>query len=139
MELVNMQIIIFKLRDQYYAISTENVEEISKNISITKVPNAPTWVEGLVNLRGNVVTLINLCKLLQQEDSSCYNNIIIIQNEEEKVAIIVEDVVEVVDIEEEDIQKIGEEAADGIIGIIRIKDEIVNIIDINMLISKNEG
>ncbi|MEW8974084.1 MAG: chemotaxis protein CheW [Tissierellaceae bacterium] len=134
-----MQIIIFKLRDQYYAISTENVEEISKNISITKVPNAPTWVEGLVNLRGNVVTLINLCKLLQQEDSSCYNNIIIIQNEEEKVAIIVEDVVEVVDIEEEDIQKIGEEAADGIIGIIRIKDEIVNIIDINMLISKNEG
>lgn len=139
MELVNMQIIIFKLRDQYYAISTENVEEISKNISITKVPNAPTWVEGLVNLRGNVVTLINLCKLLQQEDSSCYNNIIIIQNEEEKVAIIVEDVVEVVDIEEEDIQKIGEEAADGIIGIIRMKDEIVNIIDINTLISKNEG
>lgn len=134
-----MQIIIFKLRDQYYAISTENVEEISKNISITKVPNAPTWVEGLVNLRGNVVTLINLCKLLQQEDSSCYNNIIIIQDEEEKVAIIVEDVVEVVDIEEEDIQKIGEETADGIIGIIRIKDEIVNIIDINMLISKNEG
>lgn len=134
-----MQIIIFKLRDQYYAISTENVEEISKNISITKVPNAPTWVEGLVNLRGNVVTLINLCKLLQQEDSSCYNNIIIIQNEEEKVAIIVEDVVEVVDIEEEDIQKIGEEAADGIIGIIRMKDEIVNIIDINTLISKNEG
>ena len=134
-----MQIIIFTLSDKYYAISTENVEEISRNINITKVPNAPNWVEGLVNLRGNVVTLINLCKLLQQEESICYNNIIIIQNQEEKVAILVKDVIEVANIEEEDIQRVSEETIDGVIGIVRIKDEIINIIDINMLISKNEG
>ncbi len=134
-----MQIIIFTLSDQYYAISTKNVEEISKNINITKVPNAPKWVEGLVNLRGNVVTLINLSKLLQQEESLCYNNIIIVQNQEEKVAILVEDVIEVVNIEEEDIQMVLEENTDGIVGIVRLKDRIINIIDINMLISKNEG
>ncbi len=134
-----MQIIIFTLSDKYYAISTENVEEISRNINITKVPNAPNWVEGLVNLRGNVVTLINLCKLLQQEESICYNNIIIVQNQEEKVAILVKDVIEVANIEEEDIQRVSEESVDGVIGIVRLKDNIINIIDINMLISKNEG
>ncbi len=135
-----MQIIIFTLSDKYYAISTENVEEISRNINITKVPNAPNWVEGLVNLRGgNVVTLINLCKLLQQEESICYNNIIIVQNQEEKVAVLVKDVIEVANIEEEDIQRVSEESVDGVIGIVRLKDNIINIIDINMLISKNEG
>ena len=134
-----MQIIIFTLSDKYYAISTENVEEISRNINITKVPNAPNWVEGLVNLRGNVVTLINLCKLLQQEESICYNNIIIVQNQEEKVAVLVKDVIEVANIEEEDMQRVSEESVDGVIGIVRLKDNIINIIDINMLISKNEG
>lgn len=134
-----MQIIIFTLSDQYYAISTKNVEEISKNINITKVPNAPKWVEGLVNLRGNVVTLINLSKLLQQDESLCYNNIIIVQNQEEKIAVLVKDVIEVVNIEEEDIQRVLDEATDGIVGIVRLKDRIINIIDINILISKNEG
>lgn len=134
-----MQIIIFTLGDKYYALKTENVEEISKNMVVTKVPNSPTWVEGITNLRGNVVTLINLSKLLQQEDDMCYNNIIIVHNDEEMAGILVKDVMEVVDIEEKDIQNMNHDPLDGILGIVRINGEIINIIDINILLSKNEG
>ncbi|MBC8590331.1 chemotaxis protein CheW [Wansuia hejianensis] len=134
-----MQIIVFTLGDKFYALKTDNVEEISKNISPTKVPNAPNWVEGLINLRGNVVTLVNLSKLLQQDTDLCYNNIIIIQNNDEKIGLMVQDVMEVVDIEDSHIEKISENVEDGIIGIIQLNKEIVNIIDIGILLLENEG
>lgn len=129
-----MQIIVFTLSNKYYAIATDKVEEISRMIASTIVPNSPEWVEGLINLRGNVVTLVNLCKLLRQSDDGCYNNIIIIHKEEEKVGLMVKDVIEVIDINSEDIQKINDEIVDGILGIVQMDEEIVNIIDIDMLL-----
>jgi len=134
-----MQIIVFTLNEKYYAIETDKVEEISKKIPSTTVPNSPNWVEGLINLRGNVVTLLNLSKLLQQDEGICYNNIIIINNEEEKVGLMVREVTKVMDIKPESIQKVTKDIVDGIIGIIQIDEVIINIIDIKILLSKNEG
>lgn len=134
-----MQIIIFTLCEEYYAINTENVDEISENIKITRVPNAPDWIEGLINLRGNVVTLINSYKLLEHKGNMEYNDIIIVHNEdEEKIGIMVKDIIEVANIDETEIQKVKEIMDDGIMGIIKRNGNIVNIIDINELISKNE-
>ncbi|MGO1468776.1 MAG: chemotaxis protein CheW [Tissierella sp.] len=133
-----MQIIIFTLNDKYYAINTKEVEEITKTISLTNVPNSEDWTEGLINLRGNVVTLINMNKLLLQEEDSCYNNIIIVENEEERIGILVKEVIEVVNIEEEKIENFNIDN-DGILGIYRIENRVINIIDIDSLLYKNEG
>ena len=129
-----MQIIVFTLNNKHYAIETNMVEEISKKIPSTLVPNSPDWVEGLINLRGNVVTLINLGKLLHQTDSICYNNIIIIHRDEEKIGLMVKDVVQVMDIQKKDIQTINNESVDGITGIVEIEGLIINIIDIDILL-----
>lgn len=134
-----MQIIVFTLSDKYYAISTDRVEEISKNLAFTLVPNSPDWVEGLINLRGNVVTLVNISKLLHQDEDVCYNNIIIIHNDEEKVGLMVKDVMEVMDIQPDEFQKITKEELDGILGIVRRDERIINIVDIDKLLFKNEG
>ena len=134
-----MQIIVFTLSDKYYAISTDRVEEISKNLAFTLVPNSPDWVEGLINLRGNVVTLVNISKLLHQDEDVCYNNIIIIHNDEEKVGLMVKDVMEVMDIQPDEFQKIRKEELDGILGIVRRDERIINIVDIDKLLFKNEG
>lgn len=134
-----MQIIVFTLKDKYYAMSTDKVEEISKKIPSTKVPNSPIWIEGLINLRGYVVTLVNLSKLLHQDDGVCYNNIIIIHNNDEKIGLMVKAVKEVMNIKADDIQRIEDKGSDGIIGIVRINGDIINIIDIVKLLSKNEG
>lgn len=134
-----MQIIVFTLSDKYYAISTDKVEEICKDLAFTLVPNSPDWVEGLINLRGNVVTLVNLSKLLHQEEDMCYNNIIIIHNDEEKVGLMVKDVMEVMDIHADEFQKISKEELDGILGIVRRDGRIINIVDIDKLLFKNEG
>ena len=129
-----MQIIVFTLGEKYYAISTEKVDEISKKIPSTNIPNSPEWVEGLINLRGNVVTLVNLSQLLQQEDDQCYNNIIIINNTDEKTGILVKDVFEVANIDNKDIQKITDEESEHIMGIIRMEDNLINIVDFDNLI-----
>lgn len=134
-----MQIVIFTLNDKLYAIDTNNVDEICKRVPSTRVPNSPHWVEGLINLRGNLVTLVNLCKLLHLEDNLCYNNTIIIENNGEKIGILVKDVIEVIDIDLKDIQKLKDDSIDEISGLLLLNENIVNIIDVNKLLCKNEG
>lgn len=131
-----MQIIIFTLSDKHYAITTDNVNEITKQIQVTMVPNSPAWVEGLINLRGNVITLLNLSKLLHQTVSLCYNNIIILNINEEKIGLMVEDVDQILDINSEDIQKLSTDSMNEILGIIKIDEVIINIIDIEILMQK---
>lgn len=134
-----MQIIVFTLEDKYYAINTDRVDEITTKTSSTRVPNSQDWVEGLLNLRGNVVSLINLFKLLHHKDDICYNNIIIINDKEEKIGLMVRDIVGVIDIENKDIQRVNERVQDGIIGVVQTKDYIINIIDLDVLFSEKEG
>ncbi|MDD2447105.1 MAG: chemotaxis protein CheW [Tissierellia bacterium] len=134
-----MQVIVFTLGENKYAISTDKVEEITKNDQSTEVPNSLDWVEGLINLRGNVVTLLNLSKLLQQDTSMCYNNIIILKDDDDKVGLLIGNVDQVLDVEDKDIQKLTDEDKSEFTGIIQINDEIVNMINIEILLTKNEG
>lgn len=129
-----IQIIVFTLDDQYYALNTDKVKEISVKMSASNIPNAPSWIEGLINLRGNVIPLVNLFKLLDQDGELCYNNIIIVKNEEDDVGLMVSAVIKVVNIPEEDLQK-TKDLKDGIAGIILMDDEIVNLIDLEKLLS----
>lgn len=133
-----MQIVIFLLGKKHYGFKTEKVLEISKEVNPTIVPNSPDWVEGLVNLRGDIVTMVNLSKILQLEDTLCYNKFIILENNDEKIGLMVTDVIEVINIDEEEFQKVDNIETNGVVGIIKLDGEIVNIIDINNLL-KNEG
>ena len=133
-----MQIIIFTLNDKYYAIDTREVEEIITTTSLTKVLNAEEWVEGLINLRGNVITLVNMSKLLLQNEDSCYNNTIIVNTDDGKIGILVKEVIEVVDIQEEEMENFNKEDR-GLLGIYRIDKRIINIVDIDSLFDKDQG
>ncbi len=130
-----MQIIVFTLGQQYYAMKSEDVEEITTMKEFTLVPQAPHHIEGLINLRGNVISLVNLSKLLRQEDNECYNNIVIIHREQEKLGLLVSDVKEVLKIDEEEIEKVTNDPKGGVIGVIRLENTLVNYIDLERIIS----
>ncbi len=129
------QIIVFTLGEKYYAVNSDQVEEISKMIDSTMVPNAPRHIEGLINLRGNVISLVNLAKLLHLTEEECYNNIVILDRQDEKVGILVTEVKEVLKIKEEDIEKVSTETKSGVVGIIQLEEELVNYIDLDRIIS----
>ena len=134
-----MQIIVFNVNGKYFGLNTENIEEITKSVSTTNVPNAPYGVEGLTNLRGDVIALISLSKLLHLGDDVCYNNVIIIKNDDYKAGILINEILKVMEIEEDRIEQLSVETEKGIRGILQLEELIVNIIDIDDLLSKNEG
>lgn len=128
--------IIFTLNENYYAFSSENVEEITNKMPWTPVPQSPAWVQGLVNLRGNVITLINFYKLLSPTDEIeeiCYNNIIIVKNDEEKIAFMVDEVAWVLDIEPSAIQQLDDKTDELVSSVIQVKDQIVSVINMEKL------
>ena len=132
---MEQQIIVFTLGEKYYAVNSEQVEEISKMMDSTMVPNAPRHIKGLINLRGNVVALVNLATLLRLEQKECYNNIVIMNKEDEKIGILVTEVKEVLKIKEDDIEKVSKDDKSGVVGVIQLDENLVNFIDLERIIS----
>lgn len=130
-----MQMILFKMNHQNYLISADAVEEVIDTIRITKVPLAPHWIEGLINLRGTVLTVVNLSRLIGVPTTDINRNILIMKQNEEKKGLLIEEVVEVVDIEAEDIQLMDEEGYDEYYsGIVSFPDKVANVIQVNHMI-----
>lgn len=134
-----MQVIVFSLNEKLFAIPTNKVSEITKSMPLIKVPNAPDWIEGLINLRGNVVTLINLSKILFIEDKLCYNSIIILNYEDDLLGLLVDEVEQVLNIKEEQIQILKKEDNQNIMGIVDINNKIIDVIDIEKLVEQIEN
>lgn len=129
-----MQMILFIMNQQYYLISAASVEEVIDTVTITKVPLAHQWIEGLINLRGTVMTVIGLSELIGVERPKENRNILIMKNDEEKKGLLIEEVVEVVDIESSDIQLTNSDDQNYYTGVISFSDKVANIIDVNHLI-----
>lgn len=58
------QLVVFQLNDQQYALPIQDTQEIIRMTSVTRVPNTRYYMEGIINLRGNIVPVINLSKRL---------------------------------------------------------------------------
>ena len=129
-----MQIVIFKLNNEQYAIDSSKVQNIVDNMNITNVPNSPSYVIGLINLRGNVITMLNLNTLLNIEEcKSDQNNIVIIKRKDELVGVSVDEVEEVLEIDKNMITSRRDiKDKPYIKGIIKLVDNrIVTLIDID--------
>lgn len=132
-----MQVVVFRLRDEQFAVETSRVQSINDMMIITKVPKAPVYIKGLINLRGNVISLLDLNLLLNKYDESILqSNIIILKLQEEEVGVAVDEVNEVLDVDESFIEKVEEDRKCNYIkGIINFKDRLVTLIDIDKILS----
>jgi purine-binding chemotaxis protein CheW len=132
-----MQVVIFKLNNEQFAVETDKVQSINDSMEITRVPKAPKYIKGLVNLRGNVISLLDINLLLDVPKAEMkQDNIIILDMDGEMVGIAVDQVEEVVDVEDDIIENLTETSKEYIQGIINFQDRIVTLIDINKLLIK---
>lgn len=92
-----LQLVAFSLAGEEYAVDILYVQEINRLLNITRVPKAPYYIEGVINLRGNVVPVIDLRKRfsLPPREITDRTRIIIIKIREITVGIIVDSVLEV--------------------------------------------
>lgn len=91
------QLVIFQLNDQEYALPIQETQEIIRMVNITRVPNTRPYVEGIINLRGSIVPVINLNRRLGLDVSEYgeATRIIVVEHARQKVGMIVDNVLEV--------------------------------------------
>ena len=141
-----LQWVTFRLDDEVYGINVMQVQEVLRITEIAPVPGAPNFVMGIINLRGNVVTVIDTRKrfglLPKEADDS--TRIVIIEVEEQVIGILVDSVAEVVNLSESQIEKApnlgneNTESAKYIQGVHSRDDDILILIDVNKLLSDSE-
>lgn len=122
-----MQIVIFTLGKEKYAIETDIVHGIEKMMGITKVPTAPYYVRGLANLRGSIITIIDLKRFLNLDYEGLEENIIVVEVNDEKAGFIVDGVEEVVEISDDMIESIDENI-EYVKGVINFDKYIVTLL-----------
>lgn len=91
------QVVVFSLHEQVYGINIESVLEIIRVESVTSVPGTADFIEGVINLRGKVIPIMDLCKRFNMPPSrvSAATRVIIVEAGGVKVGMIVDSVSEV--------------------------------------------
>lgn len=91
--------ISFNLNNDFYCIALDYVKEVLKDTSITNVPGTPDFIEGIMNLRGDYITVINLKKFLSLPDEKTNDKkpVIIIKCNELKLALLIDKINELFD------------------------------------------
>lgn len=133
-----MQVVIFKVNEEQFAVEASSVQSINDMMEITNVPKSPAYIKGLINLRGNIISLLDINLLLDIEKGAVdQENIIILNLKDESVGVTVDQVDEVLEIETNLIEKIETDKDKAYIkGVINFKDRIVTLIDISKLIER---
>lgn len=132
-----MQFVIFKLGEEHFAVETDKVLSINDMMAITKVPKAPNYIKGLINLRGSIKSLVDINLLLNIESDKEQNNIIILKVDDEEIGITVDEVEEVLDIEEQSLQKLETHNTEAYIkGIIDLENKLLTVINIEKLLNQ---
>ena len=135
------QWVTFYLDKERYGINVMQVQEVLRVSEITPVPGAPDYVLGIINLRGNVVTVIDSRQRFrlpprEMDDST---RIVIMETENQVVGILVDSVAEVVELRASEIEaapSVGnEESARFIQGVCSLSGELLILIDLNKLFS----
>lgn len=112
-EIINereIQLVVFKLGNEEFGVEISQVKEIVRLVPITPVPRSSDFVEGVINLRGQILAVIDLGKRLEIESGSRTDKsrIVVIEFGENTVGMIVDEVVEVLRLSEESIDKTPE-------------------------------
>lgn len=132
------QFVTFLMGKELYGINIFNTQEIIRLPEITPIPNAKSYVEGIINLRGDVIPVINLETKFQIPSSGSKKEVIVIRSQGEKLGIIVEKVFRVIQVEEKEISPppailtgVDEEY---ILGVLKLEeDKLVIFLDIEQM------
>jgi len=135
-KMADIQIVLFELADIKYGVNVNQVQGVIDNMDITKVPNSPFYVEGVTNLRGEIIPVIDLRKKfnIPERDPDKGFNVIIVSQRSVTVGFTVDKVNVVMDISGEDIDEVPDVVSDAeedsILGVARNDDYLIVLIDL---------
>lgn len=139
-----LQWVTFQLEEETYGINVMQVREVLRYSEIAPVPGAPDYVLGIINLRGNVVTVIDTRSRFGLVEGEITDNtrIIVIESEHQVIGILVDSVAEVVYLRSSQIDttpSVGtDESAKFIQGVSNREGKLLILVDLNKLLTDDE-
>lgn len=139
-----LQWVTFQLEEETYGINVMQVQEVLRYSEIAPVPGAPNYVLGIINLRGNVVTVIDtrLRFGLPQNEITDSTRVVIIESEKQVIGILVDSVAEVVYLKKSEIDtapNVGtDESSRFIQGVSNRDGELLILVDLDKMLTDDE-
>ncbi|MBM7579879.1 chemotaxis protein CheW [Jeotgalibacillus terrae] len=136
----DLKVIVFQLVNKEYAVPVQNVQSIEKVMHITRVPGVPSYVRGVVNLRGVVTPIIDLRKRFSLEDGTEdeHTRIIIVNIGDIEVGFIVDSANDVLDLSSDSIEPqpnvVGSIEADFIEGVAKIDRRLLILLQLDKVL-----
>lgn len=134
-----IQYIVINIGDEQYGIDIKYVDNIVRMQHITRVPKVPSYLKGVINLRGEVIPVMSLrLKMNMAEDEITKNTrIIIIKMNHEMIGIIVDSVKEVVNLDTADIERVTFDNRENnyVQGIGKQGDVLISLLDLNAVLA----
>ncbi|MBN2336808.1 purine-binding chemotaxis protein CheW [Candidatus Bathyarchaeota archaeon] len=134
----DQQIVNFTVGNVEYGVPVSQVKEVRDIQKVTPVPGAPPYVDGVTNLRGQIITILDLSKRLNLSgEGGGRDKVIVIETHSSTVGVVVDTVTEVSDIPEEDIQDnlVRDQSQDYIIGIGKQDGKLVVVLDLLKIVN----
>ena len=139
-----LQLVSFKIGEEEFGIDILTVQEINRMLQITKVPNTPEFIEGVINLRGRIIPVLDLrVKLGMAKKSHGKNTRIVVVNLNDRtIGFIVDEVSEVLripkNITETPPDLVGGVNSDYITSIGKLEDRLLILLDLDKILSTSE-
>jgi purine-binding chemotaxis protein CheW len=140
----DLQIVGFRIGNETYGVRIGSVREIVRVPEITAVPSAPDTIEGVINLRGKIIPVMDLRKRfgLTEITKDKKNRILVVELDNKLLGLIVNSASEVLKIPPSDVEAPGSVFADGesgyVTGVGKFKGRLIILLDISKLLHRPE-
>ncbi|MDR2727111.1 MAG: chemotaxis protein CheW [Deltaproteobacteria bacterium] len=139
-----LQLVTFSIGDEEFGVDILKVQEIIRTMEITKVPRAPEFVDGVINLRGKVIPIIDLRRRfnLTPRPHDSHTRIIVIEITQMVVGFVVDAVSEVLRIPVDTVEPappvVASLDSDYISGVGKLRDRLLILLDLDRLLSAED-
>lgn len=138
----SMGVLLFRLGDEWYAVKVDDVREIYQEYSITPMPCVPEYILGVVSIRGEIVSVTDLAKMMglgQVATGGAIPPAIVIQNDMCSTSIVVDEIGDIADVPagsvEPPISIIDRAQAEYIAGSIHLGDRLVGFMNVERILA----
>ncbi len=140
-----IQLVIFRLAKEEFGLDIAQVREIIRMQDITPMPKAPEFIEGVINLRGQIIAVMDLARRfgLEQTQKTEKTRIVVTEVKDNTVGVIVDEVPEVLRISEDNVDPTPEMIesqvhAEFIKGVGKLEERLVILLDVDKILSREE-
>jgi len=139
-----VQVVSFSVGEEDYGINIEMVKEVIKVKSITRLPKTPSFIRGVINLRGDVIPIIDLREKfgLHEEDFTGMTRVIVVDIDDKSIGMAVDSVSNVINIAQDDIKPppplINGLSEDYLKGVGKVGDELIILLNIDKILTTEE-